>query len=231
VKRLPSIWESARRPYTTLLITLLAAFCAYPLLGPFPWGRMAVSLVLLSVMASALFAIWKHHSIFWIGLILGGGTLVAMVLTFVFDLPDARLVLVGLEFIFLGLLAISIFLDVMRAERVTMDTVFGACCVYLMLGLTWTGIYEMIEILQPGSFDFGPLAGPSENLAEVATTSKLSYFSFITMTTVGYGDVTPVAPAAQAFAALQGLVGQLYMAIVIARFVAMELSERMRRGS
>lgn len=223
------IWSSLRRPHTSLLATLMGAFALYPLLGDFGWGRIVVSAALLLVMASALVAIWRHHKIAVFGTVLAVGAIVAGVLAYYFEIPLARPILTAIEFTFLSVLSISILLDVMRAKRVTMDTVFGACCVYLMFGMTWTGIYELIEILSPGSFDFGSLGAAESAVAGFETMSKLSYFSFITMTTVGYGDVTPLSPAARAFSSLQGLVGQLYMAIVIARFVAMELSERMQR--
>lgn len=227
--RRSGFWASLKRPHTSLLAAVLGSFALYPLLGGFAWGRTAVSIALLLVMASALVAIWKHHRIALLGAVLAVGALIAMVPAYYFEVPFAKPVLTVIEFTFLLILAISILLDVMRAERVTMDTVFGACCVYLMFGLTWTGIYELIETLSPGSFDFGLLGSPDGASEGFETMSKLSYFSLITMTTVGYGDVTPLSPAARSFSALQGLVGQLYMAIVIARFVAMELSERMQR--
>jgi hypothetical protein len=213
---------------TLLLVTLLCAFAVSPLLGSFSWAKLTLSIILILVMISALLSIRGQTRIFRIGLILGSATLVAMLANDVIGITAAHPYATVFEFAFMAVLAVAIFINVLRSERVTMDTVLGACCVYLMLGMVWAGIYNLIETFIPGSFDFGGLAEPTPvgSLGE-SEMSRLFYFSFITMTTVGYGDVTPLSPTARTFAALHGLVGQLYIAIVVARLVGLEISNRM----
>jgi hypothetical protein len=210
-----------------LLVTLLGAFAISPLLGSFAWAKVALAATITLVMISALISIREHTGIFRVGLFLGGATLIGLLASDVFNIVAARPFAVSSEFAFMAVLAVAIFIDVLRAERVTMDTVLGACCVYLMLGMVWSGVYALTEMSVPGSFAFGELHD-STSAGSVAGSemSKLFYFSFITMTTVGYGDVTPLSPPARTFAALQGLVGQLYIAIVVARLVALEVSNR-----
>jgi hypothetical protein len=156
------------------------------------------------------------------GLLLGGGVVVAVLLGWLFDLSLAERFASGLEFCFLTLVAASLLMDIARSRRVDMNVVFGACCVYLLLGLIWAAVYSLLESAAPGSFDLSGRPDGAESAA-----SGLVYYSFITMTTVGYGDIVPLSPPARALSALQGLVGQLYLAIVIARFVGLEISTRM----
>jgi hypothetical protein len=89
---------------------------------------------------------------------------------------------------------------------------------YLLLGLVWGVIYATIEMHAPGSF-----AG---TLRLDERLSDWVYYSFVTLTTVGYGDITPLSMAARAVAMLEALVGQLYPAIIIARLVSLQGNSR-----
>jgi hypothetical protein len=209
--------------YGLLLVTLLIVFAVNPFLGSYPWARSAVSVLTVLLIAAALSVVWAHARLFVMGLLLGGGTVLALLLSWYFDTAAAESVTAALTFWFLVLVAASLIMDIARSRQVDMNVVFGACCVYLLLGLIWAALYGLVEAAAPGSFDFGPMADGSRELAR----GRLTYFSFITMTTVGYGDVTPVTPPARTLAAMQGLVGQLYLAIVIARLVGLEISQRM----
>ena len=114
-------------------------------------------------------------------------------------------------------LAISIVLlaQVFRAGKVTHMRIQGAIAVYLLLGSVWAHAYHLTEILHPGSF-----AAPA---GEMLSAADWNYFSFVTLTTVGYGDITPVRPIARILAVGEALTGQLYLAVMIARLVAMEI--------
>ena len=94
---------------------------------------------------------------------------------------------------------------------------------YLLLGVAWAGIYELIGGIWPGAFRFSEAPRSRAEL-----TASLAYYSFVTLTTMGYGDITPLHPAARSAAILEALTGQLFPAILIGRLVAMELSARER---
>ena len=98
----------------------------------------------------------------------------------------------------------------MKAEHVTPDLVFGAVAAYLLLGICWGGLYTLIEKIQPGSFSFG------EGLSEA---SSLFYYSFVTLTTLGYGDILPLSKIARTAAYLEAVTGVMFTAILIAGLV------------
>lgn len=97
----------------------------------------------------------------------------------------------------------------------TGDRLAGAISAYLLLGLAWALLYVLLERAEPGSFQ---LAGTT--VGETFGLSRFVGFSFITLTTLGYGNITPVTPKADALATSEALVGQLFVAVVIARMVA-----------
>lgn len=110
--------------------------------------------------------------------------------------------------------AVFVLVGVVRAGRVTGDTLCGAAAVYLLLGLTWMLMYEVVERVAPGSF-LG-LAGE-----EVALHGGLLYFSFVTLATLGYGDIAPVTAAGRMVAILEVITGTFYLAVLVARLVSM----------
>lgn len=114
-----------------------------------------------------------------------------------------------------------VLLVMFRRGRVTWTRLQGGVAAYLLIGLAWSSAYQLVEQLHAGSFHF--LAAPTDF---EQLSAKLSYFSFATLTTVGFGDVTPVAPFARSLAIGEGLVGQLFPAILIGALVAMAMSSR-----
>ena len=99
----------------------------------------------------------------------------------------------------------------------TLHRVQGAVAAYLLLGLVWGYAYQLVAALAPGAFA-NAVATPGQD-------HNLIYFSFVTLTTVGYGDVTPVHPAARSLALMEALTGQLYPAILLARLVTLYTQE------
>jgi len=134
----------------------------------------------------------------------------------------------GVWTVFARLVAVSLLTalvirQVFREGPITLQRIQGAVAVYLLLGVVWAGIYELIGGIWPGAFRFSEAPRSRSELS-----ASLAYYSFVTLTTMGYGDITPLHPAARSAAILEALTGQLFPAILIARLVAMELAARGR---
>jgi hypothetical protein len=106
---------------------------------------------------------------------------------------------------------------VLRPGPVTTRRIQGAISVYLLLGFTWAEAYELVALWHPGAFAMA-FGG--------RTSNQWTYYSFVTLTTMGYGDIMPVHPLARALAVLEALTGQLYLAILLARLVSLEIQSR-----
>jgi len=120
-----------------------------------------------------------------------------------------------------GIMAIVMLVQVFRKGPVTHHRIQGAIAVYLLLGLAWAAAYELIDLTHQGAFT-GTFGG-----AKVGTSWL--YYSFVTLTTLGYGDIVPVHPFARSMAVMEALVGQLFPAILIARLVSQEVQQRSKR--
>jgi hypothetical protein len=112
------------------------------------------------------------------------------------------------------LLLLAIVLgQTLRSGPITFHRIQGAVAAYLLLGVIWAYAYALLALLRPGAFS-GPVSAADGPRAWL-------YFSFVTLTTVGYGDVLPVHPAARSLAMLEAVTGPLYLAILIARLVSL----------
>lgn len=120
--------------------------------------------------------------------------------------------------LFFGSASLLILRGITRTRQVTMDVVRGGICVYLLLGYFWAVLYGMVETFDPDAF--------SSSLLVDNSATRMIYYSFVTLTTLGFGDVVPVSPMASTLTILEALVGQLYPTIFIAILVGSYLSNQ-----
>ena len=148
---------------------------------------------------------------------------------------EAILVRAGLsvDIVFHLVLSIIIVHHVMKSERVSTDKIIGALCAYLFIGVLFSQVFALIEFVSPGSFAMSaPLQQTLGSIAGAGRGMAFFYFSFITLTTVGYGDVTPLSQPATTFSVLEAIIGQIYMTVLIARLVGLHIAyERTTEGS
>lgn len=117
-------------------------------------------------------------------------------------------------------------------QPVNTNKVYAALCVYLLISLLWALFYSMIELFQPGSFIY-LLAQEQDPLVlkfGYGDTASSLYYSLVTMTTLGYGDIAPANEVARMFASMQAVIGQLYIAVLIARLVGLHASQNTHRS-
>jgi hypothetical protein len=217
ISRLGRFWEHDHG------LSLLAAFLAVVMVGApvvhlATPGRLVMDLALSVLLLTGVTAVSQGRAMRTVLAALAGATLVTR---FAYSLdPDAQDSLPGAvtAVAFFALLAFVVASRVFRDGDVSVHRILGAVALYLILGLTWTFAYEWLALVDPGAFAFAvPPVTPAER------TSELVYFSFVTLTTVGYGDITAVHPLARSLAMLEAVTGQLFIAITLARLVALEV--------
>jgi len=124
--------------------------------------------------------------------------------------------------VFISYIIVLILKHIFKQYNVTLETIYGAIVVYILIGLMWIFLYSLTELLHPGSFSLAAVLDPESKKA-------LYFFSFVTLTTLGYGDITPVSAPARSLAMLEAVVGQMYIAVLIARLVGMHISQSIVR--
>ncbi|HEX2579056.1 MAG TPA: ion channel [Rhabdochlamydiaceae bacterium] len=120
--------------------------------------------------------------------------------------------------IFMALCTVSTLYDVIRRARVTLETLRGIVCAYFMIAFVFAYIYYLLEYLIPGSFHL--LVRDEFFVTFSRNLSQFMYFSFVTLLTIGYGDITPLLDVSQTAVVLEGIIGQFYIAILVAKIVA-----------
>lgn len=185
-------------------------------------GQIAVEVAVIAVLAAGVWSMRGDHR--WHTTRLG--LLAAILLLFVIRLWLSH---AGLDFAWLGFMLLYLIFTTWSAMRLVLfsgpvdwNKIIGSFCIYLLLGIIWAALYAMLTEYRHGAFN-----GLSTGSWQEAFPNLLS-FSFITLTTVGYGDITPATSLARFLAYTEAIIGQFYMAVMVASLVGSVLSNRQR---
>jgi voltage-gated potassium channel len=205
--------------FRLLLLALLLFFGGTAVAAGTRAERVVDAILLAGVLAAAILDLRERGQRWYFS-----GLAAGIILLFVVDLnvriqhlpivEDAMMVL------FAGLVVWRAYTAVMRRQRPVGDRIIGAICVYILIGLAWAKMYEALDGIAPGSFRF-----PADTAWATPGLLRYSYFSFVTLATLGYGDVSPVTVVAGTLAWLEAITGQLYVAITVARLVALSIAD------
>lgn len=132
------------------------------------------------------------------------------------------------SFLALSFAIVLIIKNIFSNDAVTIDTIAESLCAYLLLGFAFASIYGLIDTFQAGSF-ISSLNSQVVSFSSENDGLNRIYFSFITLLTVGYGDIAPNTPPAKLTTIIEGFVGQVYLVVLIARLVGMHVSQRTNR--
>jgi len=196
-------------------------FVIFPLRQAGLAGRFFFDLVMVTLMVSGALAVSQRRiiTVVTIAMVVIGATV--LWLSRWHPTPFLQQLSSFLATIILLLYVRIILLVMFRQGPVSWSRMQGGVCAYLLIGMAWASAFELVEKIDPGSFHF--VTEPT-NVDQL--TSKLIYFSFATLTTVGFGDVLPVHPFARSLAIAEAIVGQLFPAILIGALVAMAMQAR-----
>ena len=222
--------------YGMLFGALLAYFVAMPLVDDDGLVTIGLSLMLIGALLNALRAVVRDRRIVAVAMLFGVGAIAERPLIFLgVGLKPAIIVQTLSLIAFLIVVAVPLILDVYRASVVSFQTILGACSMFLVLGFTWYGVFVLIEISEPDSFAFAAThasdvwEGSDERMrygrSRVAR-DQLLYFTFVTVTTLGFGDVQPISAVARTYTTLAAILGQFFLAVMIARLVGLHIANR-----
>src|SRR5207237_1101211 len=199
-----------------LLIALALLFFFFPFVEEIKDGDIIVSLLLSLVLLSAILAVASRGRTLTVALLLAIPAVAGRWLNHFQPhlLPPAIFLVAGIGLV--AFVVANLLRFVLRAPSVDVEVLCASISAYLMLGLMWTMAYWLVDQLTPGAFSFNTNAGKQS-----MNGFNAFYFSFITLSTVGYGDITPVSRIARWLAAMEAMTGLLYVAVLIARLVAL----------
>ncbi|MBC8127784.1 MAG: hypothetical protein H8M99_11650 [Gloeobacteraceae cyanobacterium ES-bin-144] len=199
-----------------LLIVILVLIIATPFMDEYGFGKILESVLLTIVLISGLFAVGGRRSVLAAGLIMLTPAVIGKWMHHFFPhlLPPTIFQFFGL--IFIGFVIWNILHYILKSNRVDAEVLCASIAVYLLIGLLWAMAYMLIDNITPNSFLFSSLP---ENERSMSTFNAF-FFSFSTLSSVGFGDVTPCSKVARMLSVMETVTGILYVAILISRLVA-----------
>ena len=205
-----------------LLIAVAGLFVSFPFIEPLTTGPLLESILFSIVLISAVLAIAGRGPVLITAGLLALPTLAARWINYYWPnlLPPEVFLIGGILFVFFVIANLLRF--VLTAPSVNTEVLCASVSAYLLLALLWTLAYWLVAELIPGAFAFNVSAAADKSIEGFNGL----YFSLITLCTVGYGDITPVSGVARMLAAMEAMTGLLYIAVLIARLVALNVAPK-----
>lgn len=220
------MWAWLRaHPSAVLMLTQLGGILVYPFLGDSATGRGAFGTIGLVVLVLAVFAVRATEALTWISLVLGGPLVVLTVLEAM--RPDNGAIVVGsslLHAVFYFYTAWALIRYMFHDDEVTNDEIWATGATFTVVAWGFAYLYVAVQVVWPGSFTAAVDAEQQRSWVE------LLFLSVTTLTSTGLSDVVPVLPHARSVVMLEQIAGMLYIALVIARVMALLSARKARRS-
>jgi hypothetical protein len=213
------------QPYRNIFVAL-AIVVLIDALAPnaFARGRFADLMVAAILLAALVETVRTRHNVVP-ALVLGlPAVILRVVSAFTLDSVGLNTTIAVITASFLGFLIWNLLHDLAKGGRPTSERIYGALCAYVFIGLLFAVFYAHMEYRQPGSFATSQAFFAEDALQEANLFPIFTYFS------LGYGDISPIAEHARTLCWFEALLGQLYLAVMVAGFVAVHISESMQKN-
>ena len=207
--------------FRLLLWSLMLIIGLRPLLdewiGGRIWANVFTDIFFACALMSGLHAVSGQTRQLRFALLLAGAIIILVTLHYTLKIQALDRLQLALSAVFLMQMLVMIWIHIEKENEVTIDLIMASACAYILLGLVWAYAYYLLEIFHPNSFK------ASENMSD--DIWNFYYYSFVTLTTMGYGDILGITKSARALSILEAITGQLYLAIMISRLVGLHASQ------
>jgi hypothetical protein len=208
--------EAQRSPHYGALLAVLVLLIVVSPLSTGPESELVVEAFLDLVFVTGAYAAAARKGNPWPFILLTAATLLWRWGALLFGQGPIQLGAIAITILWMGMIVGILVKSLFEQRDVDTNMIFAAVIVYLFAGVFFAFVFELLEVAQPGSFSGIPDGGhPREQ------GNALVYFSFVCLTTMGYGDIVPVSNLARPLSVLEGVFGALYLAVMIARLVGL----------
>jgi len=200
--------------FVFLLLALVALIFVAPFLIPYEFGTWFINFMAIAVTFFIVYTmIEKRH--FFIAAVLFALIILVMDINYLInDTMPSKLIYYSLILAFYAFAITELLINMFRTKEINANIIFSALCAYLLIGVFYSSAYIIIETIAPGSFQY------QSNQNQLLTSFDLTYFSFTTLSTVGFGEIIPVTAQAKSIVILEEMTGVLYLAVIVAKMVA-----------
>ncbi|GAA4652497.1 potassium channel family protein [Kistimonas scapharcae] len=211
--------EVPRFGFSMLLLMLMTVVVVFPFMPDVIRAGFMLKVSLTMLLVASVYILSHKRKFLIIASMLAFPTFITLWLPVLYNKPTFIFLDNITNLMFFSYVIYELLVLIFSAKRVDRNIIYGSMCVYMLLGLQGAFIYTLLEFWMPGSFH-------GEGLASIHDISTFIYFSFVTLSTLGYGDIVPATRAAQAIASMEALIGQFYLTVLVARLVGIHISQR-----
>lgn len=212
-----------KNKFLCLLLALVAFFLITPFIVDSMVDMYVFGLLFTIILLASVYVITHNRWLILTGIILASLIFIGLWLNNLFIENRGFL---AVEYILMTLYFLMITVIVLRTvikdNVISYNTIFGAICGYLLIGLVWSFFYSMVYFFQAGAFNFPDV----RFVVFDSNFQQFTYYSFVTLTTLGYGDITPISNIAKTLAWIEAIVGQVYLTVWIAQLVGLHITQR-----
>ena len=205
----------AERKFFLLFLFLLTSLVLYPYAENSSFGYYAFRVLGSTAILLSVYVVSFRRGLVIVALLLAVPAFVQRVLNLSTNASSLSILSIVLSFLFDVFIVVAIFRRVFAPRQPNAETIFGALCIYLLIGFGFASVYGMIEIIRPHAFYLDPVT----NLHTTPNRLDFVYYSFATMTSLGAAGITAVSAEARSVSVIEALIGVLYLAVLITRLV------------
>ncbi|MHC4572410.1 MAG: potassium channel family protein [Planctomycetota bacterium] len=210
--------------FILLLISISLTLALRPFIESFIGiGRLLMDIFVTAILISGLYVASQKKHLFYIGMLIAFPALAVHWSSYFVEVPSSFIVGHVFSAVFFTFLVVLILNYLCKEKKITADVIAGAICGYLLIGLMWASFFTVLEALQPGSFQV------PDHLS--TDSSYFIYYSYVTLTTLGFGDIVPMTNQARSLSIVESITGPVYLAVTVARLVGMSISQSMGKDS
>jgi len=207
-------WTNPRLRASFLLISIIVFLVMSPLLENRPGGELVLVFNMYVTLIAATLELKEKPILFWSAMPVAGTSMILLLVSHFSPIKSILITSDAVLAIFFAIVCASLFVYLGRRGQVR-ERLLVSVSLYFLLALMWFAIYNFTNAVHPGSF-----AEAGVSIMGRAKYSQILYFSMTTLTTLGYGDIVAVKPAARMLATLEAAAGVLYLAITVSRLVS-----------
>lgn len=212
------------RNFTGLFYCLLAMFVVVPFFEYLPLAEELFVLCFSGILILTLYSLYGLHEHFLFNTTLGVMALGTNIFAYLTPYTTVDKLSLAINIVFFGYAIVLMYKSVFRASSINTNVILGAICVYLLMGAEWGMIDSLIDLLIPNSYNVATSAMMQERTDTLLF--HFIYYSFVTLSTLGYGDIVPVSTPARFISALEAITGQIYLSVLVARLVGMHITQK-----